>query len=107
MNEESQAQKHFVEILVQPRNRLCQEVRGFEESYYSLVQRAKPALPWLAEPDLTIDPNRPLIRDSANKLVSRGYWMDMNYRTLVMGADLLVFLQWRESTVLRKDQNGD
>jgi predicted RNA-binding protein len=26
-----------------------QEVRGLEENYYSLVQRAMPALPWLAD----------------------------------------------------------
>jgi hypothetical protein len=36
------------------------------------------------EPDLTIDPNSPFVRDAANKLVRRGYWMDMNDRTLVM-----------------------
>ena len=36
------------------------------------------------EPDLTVDPNSPFIRDAANKLVRRGYWMDMNDRTLVM-----------------------
>ena len=46
------------------------------------------------EPDLTVDPNSPFVRDAANKLVRRGYWMDMNDRTLVMvmtqgiGADL-------------------
>jgi hypothetical protein len=36
------------------------------------------------EPDLTIDPNSPFVRDAANKLVRRGYWMDMNDRTLIM-----------------------
>jgi hypothetical protein len=36
------------------------------------------------EPDLTVDPNSPFVRDAANKLVRRGYWMDMNDRTLVM-----------------------
>ncbi len=35
-------------------------------------------------PDLTVDPNSPFVRDAANKLVRRGYWMDMNDRTLVM-----------------------
>jgi hypothetical protein len=46
------------------------------------------------EPDLTVDPNSPLVRDASNKLVRRDYWMDMNDRTLVMvmtkgiGADL-------------------
>jgi hypothetical protein len=36
------------------------------------------------EPDLTIDPNSPFVRDATNKLVRRGYWMDMNYRTLLV-----------------------
>jgi hypothetical protein len=36
------------------------------------------------EPDLTVDPNSPFVRDAANKLVRRRYWMDMNDRTLVM-----------------------
>jgi hypothetical protein len=36
------------------------------------------------EPDLTVDPNSPFVRDAANKLVRRAYWMDMNDRTLVM-----------------------
>src|SRR3974377_475596 len=35
------------------------------------------------EPDLTVDPNSPFVRDAANKLVRRAYWMDMNDRTLV------------------------
>jgi hypothetical protein len=36
------------------------------------------------EPDLTVDPNSPFVRDASNKLVRRGYRMDMNDRTLVM-----------------------
>jgi hypothetical protein len=36
------------------------------------------------EPDLTVDSNSPFVRDAANKLVRRGYWMDMNDRTLIM-----------------------
>jgi hypothetical protein len=36
------------------------------------------------EPDLTLDPNSPFVRDAANKLVRRSYWLDMNDRTLVM-----------------------
>ena len=36
------------------------------------------------EPDLTTDPNSPFVRDATNKLVRRGYWIDMNDRTLVM-----------------------
>jgi hypothetical protein len=41
-------------------------------------------MPRFHEPDLTVDPNSPFVRDAANKLVRRGYWMDMNDRTLVM-----------------------
>jgi hypothetical protein len=41
-------------------------------------------MPRYYEPDLTADPNIPFVRDVANKLVRRGYWMDMNDRTLVM-----------------------
>jgi hypothetical protein len=46
------------------------------------------------EPDLSVDPDSPFVRDSANKLVRRSYWMDMDDRTFVMvmvngiGADL-------------------
>ena len=40
-------------------------------------------MPRYYEPDLTVDPNSPFVRDAANKLVRRGYWMDMNDRTLV------------------------
>jgi hypothetical protein len=35
------------------------------------------------EPDLTVDPNSPFVRDAANKLVRRSYWMDMPDQTLV------------------------
>ncbi len=41
-------------------------------------------MPRYYEPDLTVDPNSPFVREAANKLVRRGYWMDMNDRTLVM-----------------------
>jgi hypothetical protein len=41
-------------------------------------------MPRYYEPDLTADPNSPFVRDAANKLVRRGYWMDMNDRTLGM-----------------------
>jgi hypothetical protein len=36
------------------------------------------------EPDLTVDLDSPFVRDASNKLVRRGYWMDMNDRTIVM-----------------------
>lgn len=41
-------------------------------------------MPRYYEPDLTINPNSPFVRDAGNKLVRRGYWMDMNDRTLIM-----------------------
>jgi len=36
------------------------------------------------EPDLTVDPDSPFIRDVSNKLVRRSYWMDMPGTTLVI-----------------------
>jgi hypothetical protein len=36
------------------------------------------------EPDLTVDLNSPFVRDASNKLVRRGYWMDMDDRSLIM-----------------------
>jgi len=36
------------------------------------------------EPDLTVDPNSPFVRDTSNKLVRRSYWMDMTNQALVM-----------------------
>ena len=36
------------------------------------------------EPDLTVDPNSPFIRDASNKLARRAYWMDMTDPTLLM-----------------------
>ena len=36
------------------------------------------------EPDLGADPDSPFARDAANKLIRRGYWLDMNDRNLVM-----------------------
>jgi hypothetical protein len=36
------------------------------------------------QPDLGKDIDNPFIRDGANKLVRRSYWLDMNDRTLVM-----------------------
>ena len=36
------------------------------------------------EPDLTVNLNSPFVRDASNKLVRRGYWMDMPDNTLIM-----------------------
>ena len=38
----------------------------------------------LYEPDLSIEPNSPFVRDASNKLVLRSYWMDMTDQALVM-----------------------
>jgi hypothetical protein len=34
------------------------------------------------EPDLSVDLDSPLVRDAANKLVRRSYWLDMDDRSL-------------------------
>jgi hypothetical protein len=36
------------------------------------------------QPDLTSDPNSPFVRDSAEKLFRRGYWLDMTDRSMVL-----------------------
>jgi hypothetical protein len=36
------------------------------------------------EPDLTTNPDSPFVRDGSNKLVRRGYWLDMTDATLVI-----------------------
>jgi len=36
------------------------------------------------DPNLTVDPNSPFVRDASNKLVRRSYWMDMTDQALVM-----------------------
>lgn len=36
------------------------------------------------QPDLTEHPDSPFVRDGADKLVRRSYWLDMDDRTLVM-----------------------
>jgi hypothetical protein len=41
-------------------------------------------VPRFHKPDLTVDPNSPFVRDAADKLVRRGYWLDMTDQTLVL-----------------------
>ena len=36
------------------------------------------------QPDLGSEPDSPFARDAGNKLVRRGYWLDMNDRSLVL-----------------------
>jgi hypothetical protein len=38
----------------------------------------------LYKPDLTTDLDSPFVRDAADKLVRRGYWLDMTDQTLVL-----------------------
>ncbi len=35
-------------------------------------------------PDLTTNPDSPFVRDAADKLVRRSYWLDMTDQTLVL-----------------------
>ena len=35
-------------------------------------------------PDLSADPSSPFVRDAADKLVRRSYWLDMTDQTLVL-----------------------
>jgi Phasin protein len=49
MEEENEDQKQFFKDLSATAEQAVQEVRGFEENYYSLIQWAIPALPWFAD----------------------------------------------------------
>ena len=49
-----------------------------------MIEFAKDTMRCFYEPDLSVHPDSPFIRDAANKLVRRSYWMDMDDRTLVM-----------------------
>ncbi|MFZ2082678.1 MAG: phasin family protein [Xanthobacteraceae bacterium] len=49
MEEDNEDQKQFFKDLSATEEQAVQEVRGFEENYYSLVQAMMPALPWLAD----------------------------------------------------------
>src|SRR5262245_42353324 len=41
-------------------------------------------MPRFYQPDLGSEPDSPFARDANNRLVRRGYWLDMNDRSLVM-----------------------
>ena len=41
-------------------------------------------MPHFYKPDLTADPNSPFVLDAADKLVRRGYWLDMTDQTIVL-----------------------
>jgi hypothetical protein len=41
-------------------------------------------MPRFYEPDLGADPDSPFARNAEDKLVRRGYWLDMNDRSFVM-----------------------
>src|SRR3974377_2087693 len=48
------------------------------------LQRDICPMPRFYQPDLGSEPDSPFARDSNDKLVRRGYWLDMNDRSLVM-----------------------
>jgi hypothetical protein len=66
-------------------------------------------MPRFYEPDLGTEPDSPFARDASNKLVRRGYWLDMNDRTLVLvmtngiGAHLTNDEQRAHLTDLKRD----
>ena len=41
-------------------------------------------MPRFYGPNLTLDPNSPFVRDAADKLVRRSYWLDMTDQSLVL-----------------------
>ena len=45
---------------------------------------AKCSMTSFYQPDLSENVDSPFVRDGANKLVRRSYWLDMNDRTLVI-----------------------
>ena len=49
MDEENEDQKQFFKDLSATEEQVVQEVRSFEETYYSLIQAMMPALPWLGD----------------------------------------------------------
>jgi hypothetical protein len=49
MDQENEDQKQFFKDLSATEEQAVQEVRGFEENWYSLVQQAMPTLPWLGD----------------------------------------------------------
>ena len=49
MEEENEDQQQFFKDLSAAEEQAVQEVRGFEENYYSLIQAMMPPLPWLAD----------------------------------------------------------
>jgi hypothetical protein len=49
MDEDDQDQRQFFKDLSATEEQAVQEVRAFEENYYSLIHAMMPALPWLAD----------------------------------------------------------
>jgi phasin protein len=49
MEEENEDQRQFFKDLSATEEQAVQEVRGFEENYYSVIQAMMPALLWLAD----------------------------------------------------------
>jgi hypothetical protein len=64
-------------------NHISRNLTLIKPSYISALQQ-EDGMARFYEPDLSVELDSPFIRDAANKLVRRSYWMDMNDRTLVM-----------------------
>jgi hypothetical protein len=68
-------------------------------------------MPRFYEPDLSVDLDSPFIRDAANKLVRRSYWMDMDDRSLVrvmvsgIGSHLTNYEKRAHLTDLRREHH--
>ena len=62
-------------------------------TFANLILQVMP-MPRFYEPDLTTDPNSPFVRDAADRLVRRSYWMDMTDPTLLMAMNSW---NWRKS----------
>ena len=64
------------------RDGTCYQDLGPE--YFGRRNAAKIPARLANESETSADPNSPFVRDAVTKLVRRGYWMDMDDRTLVM-----------------------
>ena len=62
--------------------RIGQEIQAVLRQDHTAL--GSPPMTRFYQPDLTRDINSPFIRDGADKLVRRSYWLDMDDRTLVM-----------------------
>jgi hypothetical protein len=62
--------------------RIGQEIQAVLRQDHTAL--GSPPMTQFYQPDLSKDINSPFIRECADKLVRRSYWLDMDDRTLVM-----------------------